>query len=124
MVWAPSGHGQQAIEAIVAAREGRATGRRVRPAGRSPACLISVCVDRSKINKRTVDALIKAGRFDTLDQNRAALCVAGSGVRFSTAQLANANQGGLFDMMGDDAHGSSTRSPNWWMYRPGACVSA
>jgi hypothetical protein len=30
---------------------------------------------------------------------------------FSTATVANANQGGLFDMMGDDAHGSSTQEP-------------
>ncbi len=26
--------------------------------------------------------------------------------------VANANQGGLFDMMGDDAHGSSTEEPD------------
>ena len=31
---------------------------------------------------------------------------------FAAATLANVNQGGLFDMMGDDAHGSSTQEPD------------
>ena len=71
---AVKGTGQQAIEAIVAAREGRGEG----PQGgtRGPfTSLFDFCVrvDRSKINKRTVDALIKAGAFDALNQHRAAL---------------------------------------------------
>jgi len=107
------GTGQQAIEAIVAAREGRGDGPRGATSGPFTS-LFDFCVrvDRSKINKRTVDALIKAGAFDTLDQNRAALSASlDRAFDFSTAQLANANQGGLFDMMGDDAHGSSTQEP-------------
>jgi DNA polymerase-3 subunit alpha len=111
---AVKGTGQQAIEAIVAAREGRGDG----PQGgtRGPfTSLFDFCVrvDRSKINKRTVDALIKAGAFDALNQHRAALSASlDRAFEFGSAQIANANQGGLFDMMGDDTHGSSTQEPD------------
>jgi DNA polymerase-3 subunit alpha len=93
------GTGEQAIEAIVAAREGRGKGPTERWA-HSRACLtFARRVDRSRLNKRTVEALIKAGAFDTMHLNRAAL-VASIGPRFDFAApaLANANQGGLFDM--------------------------
>jgi DNA polymerase-3 subunit alpha len=111
---AVKGTGQQAIEAIVAAREGRGEG----PQGgtRGPfTSLFDFCVrvDRSKINKRTVDALIKAGAFDALNQHRAALSASlDRAFDFATATLANVNQGGLFDMMGEDTHGSSTQEPD------------
>jgi DNA polymerase-3 subunit alpha len=60
---AVKGSGEQAIEAIVAAREGKGVG----PLGdvKGPfASLFDFCarVDRSRINKRTVEALIKAVR--------------------------------------------------------------
>ena len=107
------GTGQQAIEAIIAAREGRGTG----PQGdtRGPfKSLFDFCVrvDRTRINKRTVEALIKAGAFDCLHDNRAALVASiDLAFDFANATIANANQGGLFDMMGEDAIGSSTQEP-------------
>jgi DNA polymerase-3 subunit alpha len=99
------GTGQQAIDAIVKARE----------EGGPFTSLFDFCVrlDRSRLNKRTVEALVKAGAFDSLQRNRAALAASiDRAFEFSTATAANANQGGLFDMMGDDAHGSSTQEPD------------
>jgi DNA polymerase-3 subunit alpha len=98
------GTGQQAIDAIVKARE----------EGGPFTSLFDFCVrvDRSRLNKRTVEALVKAGAFDSLQRNRAALAASiDRAFEFSTATAANANQGGLFDMMGEDAHGSSTQEP-------------
>ena len=98
------GTGQQAIDAIVKARE----------EGGPFTSLFDFCVrvDRSRLNKRTVEALVKAGAFDSLQRNRASLAASiDRAFDFSTATAANANQGGLFDMMGDDAHGSSTQEP-------------
>jgi len=98
------GTGQQAIDAIVKARE----------EGGPFTSLYDFCVrvDRSRLNKRTAEALVKAGAFDSLQRNRAALAASiDRAFDFSTATAANANQGGLFDMMGDDAHGSSTQEP-------------
>ncbi|MBC7681427.1 MAG: DNA polymerase III subunit alpha [Ferruginibacter sp.] len=99
---AVKGTGQQAIEAIVAARE----------AGGAFTSLFDFCVrvDKSKLNKRSVEALIKAGAFDAIEINRAALIASvDRAFAFAAATLANANQGGLFDM--DDSHGSSTQEP-------------
>lgn len=108
------GTGQQAIEAIVAAREGRGEG----PNGheRGPfRSLFDFClrVDRTRINKRTVEALIKAGAFDSIHLNRAEL-LASVDLAFDYAATtqANAHQGGLFDMLSGDDHGSSTQEPD------------
>ncbi len=101
---AVKGTGQQAIEAIVAARE----------EGGPFTSLFDFCVrvDRTRLNKRTVEALIKAGAFDSLHLNRAALVASiDKAFEFANATAANANQGGLFDMLGDDSHGSSTQEP-------------
>ena len=69
-------------------------------------------VDRTRLNKRTVEALIKAGAFDSLHLNRAALVASiDKAFEFANTSAANANQGGLFDMLGDDSHGSSTQEP-------------
>jgi DNA polymerase-3 subunit alpha len=59
------GTGQQAIDAIVKARE----------EGGLFTSLFDFCVrvDRSRLNKRTVEALVKAGAFDSLQRNRASL---------------------------------------------------
>ncbi|HET8745760.1 MAG TPA: DNA polymerase III subunit alpha, partial [Ramlibacter sp.] len=98
------GTGQSAIEAIVAAREDGGAFR----------SLYDFCcrVDRSRINKRTVEALIKAGAFDSLQLNRASLVASiDRAYEFAAAQEANANQGGLFDL-GDDTHGASTQEPD------------
>jgi DNA polymerase III subunit alpha len=105
---AVKGSGQQAVEAIIAAREGRG------PSGSGGlfTSLFDFCarVERSKINKRTVEALIKAGAFDSLHLNRAALMASVDlAMDFAETLEANANQGGLFDMM--DSHAASTQEP-------------
>ncbi|WP_439115638.1 DNA polymerase III subunit alpha [Hydrogenophaga sp.] len=107
------GTGQLAIEAIVAAREGRGDGPNGGEAGPFKS-LFDFCrrVDRSRLNKRTVEALIKAGAFDSLHLNRAeVLASVERAFDFAAASVANANQGGLFDLMGGDDHGSSTQEP-------------
>ncbi|MFI5446663.1 DNA polymerase III subunit alpha [Polaromonas sp. UC242_47] len=99
---AVKGTGQQAIAAIVAARE----------EGGPFTSLYDFCVrvDKSKLNKRTVEALIKAGAFDNLQLNRASLLASvDRAFEFSAATQANANQGGLFDM--SDSHAASTQEP-------------
>ena len=108
---AVKGTGASAIEAIVAAREGRSG-----EGGGPFHSLFDFClrVDRKAVNKRAVEALIKAGAFDCLHadrhEGRAAL-LASVGLAFDWAetQQANALQVGLFDM--GDGHGSSTQEP-------------
>ncbi|HWP10586.1 MAG TPA: DNA polymerase III subunit alpha [Ramlibacter sp.] len=99
---AVKGTGQQAIDAIVKARE----------EGGAFGSLYDFCVrvDRTKLNKRTVEALIKAGAFDSLQLNRASLIASvDRAFDFANAAQANANQGGLFDM--GDSHAASTQEP-------------
>lgn len=101
---AVKGTGQQAIEAIVKARE----------EGGPYKSLYDFCVrvDRTRLNKRTIEALIKAGAFDSLHLNRASLIASiDRAFDFANATAANANQTGLFDL-GDDSHGSSTQEPD------------
>ncbi len=96
------GTGEQAIAAIVAARV----------EGGLFTSLYDFCVrvERAKINKRTVEALIKAGAFDNLQLNRASLLASvDQAFEFALAAEANANQGGLFDM--SDSHAASTQEP-------------
>jgi DNA polymerase-3 subunit alpha len=98
------GSGEQAIEAIVVARESGGAFTSVYDFARR--------VDRSRLNKRTVEALIKAGALDCLDLNRASLLASvDRAFDFANACQANVNQGGLFDM-GDDTHGSSHQEPD------------
>ncbi|MFD0666357.1 DNA polymerase III subunit alpha [Ramlibacter sp. MAHUQ-53] len=110
---AVKGTGQSAIEAIVAAREGKGSG----PSGSESGPFTSLFdfvkrIDRSRINKRTVEALIKAGAFDAIQLNRASLVASiDRAWEFAIAAEANANQGGLFDL-GDDTHGASTTEPD------------
>ncbi len=99
---AVKGTGQQAIEAIVAARNEGGPFR----------SLYDFClrVDRTRINKRTVDALIKAGAFDAIQLDRASLVASvDRAFEFAAAVQANVNQGGLFDM--GDSHAASTQEP-------------
>jgi DNA polymerase-3 subunit alpha len=98
------GTGQSAIESIVEARE---------EGGPFKSFFDFCCrVDRSRINKRTVEALIKAGAFDAMQLNRASLAASiDRAWEFAAAQEANANQGGLFDL-GDDSHGASHQEPD------------
>ena len=103
---AVKGTGQSAVEAIVRARE---------EGGRFKS-LFDFCVrvDRTRVNKRSVEALIKAGAFDTLHNNRASLLASVAlAFDFGDTQAANANQGGLFDFDADDgaAHGASSNEP-------------
>jgi DNA polymerase-3 subunit alpha len=110
---AVKGSGAQAIEAIVAAREGRGAGPHGDTVGPFKS-LFDFCarVDRSRINKRTVEALIKAGAFDAIHLNRASLIASVDlAFEFGAAALANANQCSLFDMGGPDEIGSSTQEP-------------
>jgi len=109
---AVKGTGAGAIEAIVAAREGQ--GSHQGEGGGPFRSLFDFCarVDRKAVNKRAVEALVKAGAFDTLHPDRAA-ALASVGLAFDWAdtQQANALQGGLFDFDGGDSHGSSTQEP-------------
>jgi DNA polymerase-3 subunit alpha len=101
---AVKGTGQQAIEAIVKARE----------EGGAFTSLYDFCVrvDRTRLNKRSIEALIKAGAFDSLQLNRASMVASiDRAFDFANATAANANQTGLFDL-GDDSHGSSTQEPD------------
>ncbi len=99
---AVKGTGQSAIEAIIQARKD----------GGPFKSLFDFCarVDRSRINKRTVEALIKAGAFDQLHAERSQM-VASIGLAFDYAdtQAAHADQGGLFDF--GDSHAASTQEP-------------
>jgi len=100
---AVKGTGQSAVEAIVAARQ----------EGGPFKSLFDFCarVDRSRINKRSVEALIKAGAFDSLHPDRASLVASiGLAFEYGDTQAAHADQGGLFDF--DDAHGASTQEPD------------
>jgi DNA polymerase III subunit alpha len=99
---AVKGTGQQAIEAIVRARQEGGPFR----------SLYDFCcrVDRTRINKRTVEALVKAGAFDALQLHRAALVASiDRAFDYAAAREANANQGGLFDL--GDSHADSTQEP-------------
>jgi DNA polymerase III subunit alpha len=104
---AVKGTGAGAIEAIVAAREGQGG-----EGGRPFHSLFDFCarVDRKAVNKRAVEALVKAGAFDSMHADRAALLASVSlAFEWADTQQANALQVGLFDM--GDSHGSSTQEP-------------
>jgi DNA polymerase-3 subunit alpha len=107
---AVKGSGQGATEAIVAAREGQ--GSRQGAGGGPFRSLFDFCarVDRKAVNKRAVEALVKAGAFDGLHADRAAtLASVGLAFEWADTQDANAQQVGLFDL--GDSHGSSTQEP-------------
>ncbi|MEO3713576.1 DNA polymerase III subunit alpha [Roseateles flavus] len=100
---AVKGTGQGAIEAILRARK----------EGGPFKSFFDFCarVDRKAVNKRVVEALIKAGAFDTLEADRARLLASVAlGYTYAENLAANADQGGLFDF--DDTHGSSTAEPD------------
>ncbi len=99
------GSGEQAIETLVAARE----------AGGPFTSLFDFCVrvDKGRVNKRTVEALIRAGAFDRINPHRASLLASVErAFDFAAATSANEHQGGLFDLLDDD-HGSSTKEPDY-----------
>jgi DNA polymerase-3 subunit alpha len=99
---AVKGTGAAAIEAIVAARD----------AGGAFRSLFDFCarVDRQRINKRVVEALVKAGAFDALHPDRAAaLGSVQLALDWAGTQAAHVDQGGLFDF--GDSHAASTHEP-------------
>jgi DNA polymerase-3 subunit alpha len=108
------GTGEQAIEAIVAARQGRGLGPKANHTGPFLS-LFDFCsrVDRTRLNKRTLEALIKAGALDEIERNRYALLESvDRAFEFAAATQAHAQQHGLFDLMGPDAQGASTQEPD------------
>jgi len=97
------GTGQGAIEAIVAARQ----------SGGPFKSFFDFCarVDRKAVNKRVVEALIKAGAFDTLEAERSRLLASVAlGYTYADKLAQDADQGGLFDF-DEGAHGSSSAEP-------------
>jgi len=100
---AVKGTGRGAIEAIIAARE----------AGGPFLSFYDFClrVDRKAVNKRAVEALIKAGAFDSINPERSRLLASvGRGYTHAETQEANADQGGLFDF--GDSHAASHVEPD------------
>ena len=98
------GTGAGAIEAIV----------RARTEGGPFTSFFDFCarVDRKAVNKRVVEALIKAGAFDALHPDRASLLASVAlGYTYADNLARNADQGGLFDF--DDTHGSSMAEPDF-----------
>jgi DNA polymerase-3 subunit alpha len=100
------GSGQNAIEEILRARE---EGRFVD--------IFDFCnrVDRRIVNRRTIEALIRAGAFDTLHPNRAQL-IASVSLAMEAAEQAAANalQAGLFDMGDAPSQGHElVDEPEW-----------
>ena len=87
------GTGESAIGAMQRARE----------AGGDFADLFDFCrrIDKRVANRRVIEALIRAGAFDSIDERRAAL-MASVGIALEAAEQAerNALQVGLFDMGG------------------------
>lgn len=106
---AVKGTGQSAIEAIIQAR---------REGGPFKSIFdFAARVDRSRINKRTVEALVKAGAFDLLHPERSqVLASIGLAFEYADSRAAHADQGGLFDF--DDSHASSTAEPELVSERP------
>jgi DNA polymerase-3 subunit alpha len=94
------GTGQLAIAEIVQVRE----------SGGYFTSLFDFCdrVDRSKVNKRTVEALIKAGAFDCISTERSSLLASVDlAWEFAQSQANNLLQVGLFDA----GHGAHSEEP-------------
>jgi DNA polymerase III subunit alpha len=106
---AVKGTGQGAIEAIVRTRTESGPFRSIFD--------FAARVDRKSLNKRAVEALVKAGAFDKLhpkglDGRAELLASVGLAFEYADTQAAHADQGGLFDLFADgDGHGSSTQEP-------------
>jgi DNA polymerase-3 subunit alpha len=94
------GTGQSAITEIVQARQGSGVFT----------SLFDFCarIDRTKVNKRTVEALIKSGAFDCISLERSSLLASVDlAWEFAQSQANNLNQAGLFDA----AHGAHSEEP-------------
>src|SRR5690606_24727590 len=91
---AVKGTGQSAVEAIIRARE----------EGGPFTSLFDFCrrIDRHSVNRRTIEALIRAGAFDLIEENRAALlATVGNAIEAAEQAERSANQVSLF---ADDAN--------------------
>ncbi len=106
------GLGRSAIEALVDARNGVGVGGGVDGlmAAGPFTDLFDFCarVDKQRVKKRAIEALIRAGAFDSLYPNGAAarstlLNSVGSAYEWAEAQAANALQVGLFDDASDSS---------------------
>jgi len=107
---AVKGTGQQAVDSIVGERLERGPFK----------SLFDFCkrVDRSKVNKRSVEALIKAGAFDCINRDRATLLASTErAFEYAAAIESSANQGGLFDSH-DDGVGSMNEEPELLTQKP------
>ncbi|MDR2452825.1 MAG: DNA polymerase III subunit alpha [Candidatus Accumulibacter sp.] len=93
---AVKGTGEQAVAVILGARE----------AGGPFRDLFDFCarVDKRQVNRRTIEALIRAGAFDSVDDHRARL-LASVGIAIEAAEQAerNALQASLFDVFAGTA---------------------
>jgi DNA polymerase-3 subunit alpha len=100
------GTGEQAIEAIVAARE----------AGGAFRDLFDFCrrVDKRHVNRRAVEALIRSGAFDAMEPHRAML-YASVGIALSEAEKAerSAAQVSLFGDSSEEAGHSLVPAREW-----------
>lgn len=100
------GTGEAAVEHIISVR---AQGKFID--------LIDFCcrTDKRTVNKRAIEALIRAGAFDGLDSNRARL-FANVELAMSIAEQknANVNQGGLFDLLEDDVSTVELKEVVFW----------
>jgi DNA polymerase-3 subunit alpha len=88
---AVKGTGEQAVNVILQARR----------SGGPFKDLFDFCerVDKRMVNRRTIEALIRAGAFDALDDHRARLlATVGIAIDWAEQQERNAMQAGLFDM--------------------------
>ncbi|WP_414451330.1 DNA polymerase III subunit alpha [Burkholderia sp. 22PA0099] len=104
---AVKGSGQNAIEDILRARKEEGPFKD----------LFDFCerIDRRLVNRRTVEALIRAGAFDSLTINRAQL-IASVPLAMEAADQAEANamQAGLFDMGAESPHAHAlVDEPAW-----------
>jgi DNA polymerase III subunit alpha len=74
-------------------------------------------VDRTRVNKRAVEALVKAGAFDAMHADRAA-ALASVALAFDWAdtQETHQSQSGLFDF--GDSHAASTQEPTLVSVQP------
>lgn len=100
------GTGESAIAAIVAARE----------AGGAYVDLFDFCkrVDRRIVNRRVIEALIRAGAFDRLNEDRATLLNSvGIAMEWAECAARNAVQDSLFGDSAVEATPSLVSAPPW-----------
>ncbi|MEP6739679.1 MAG: DNA polymerase III subunit alpha, partial [Caldimonas sp.] len=109
---AVKGTGHGAIEAIVAARDGIGSDPSVTAGPFTSLFDFCTRVDRGRINRRVVEALVKSGAFDGIHVGRSSLLASvGLALDWADTQAAHADQGGLFDVGGAETHGASTHEP-------------